>query len=260
LEPVGRRVPFVLSIPHCGTGFPPEVEDLFIPELRKAPDDTDWFLERLYDFASSLGITVIHAKYSRWVIDLNRVPDGKPLYNDGRIITELCPTIDFLGNPIYKKAEYEPDDGEKARRLSEYYEPYHSRIDDLIADLRSGFREVIFWDGHSIRRNVPSISDQPFPDLILGNNDGGTASDQIIASALEGLRSGPYEVSDNHPFKGGYLTRSKGDPERGVHALQLEMSKDLYMDSTETEYDDQKAGALKAHLKAVFEALIEVVR
>jgi N-formylglutamate deformylase len=79
-----------VSIPHCGTLFPKEIINDFDPALIKAPDDTDWFVDRLYDFAPSLGITMITAVFSRWVIDLNRHPDSKPLYNDGRIITELC--------------------------------------------------------------------------------------------------------------------------------------------------------------------------
>jgi N-formylglutamate amidohydrolase len=253
------EVPIVLSIPHCGTAIPEELSGHYAAELVAAPDDTDWYLDRLYDFAPGLGITMIYARYSRWVIDLNRVPDGKPLYNDGRLITELCPTTDFMGRPIYSAPQFEPDDAEKERRIREYYRPYHHRIDSLIADLRSRFEKVIFWDGHSIRRRVESISPEPFPDLILGNNDGQTASREIVGTAESALREGPYGLSSNHPFKGGYLTRSKGDPANGVHALQLEMSKDLYMDPSETEYDEQKAARLASHLKTVFERLIELV-
>ena len=171
----------------------------------------------------------------------------------------MCPTTDFQGRAIYDDPELEPDAEEKERRIREYYRPYHDRIDSLIADLRTKFRNVVFWDGHSIRRNVPSISPEPFPDLILGNNDGQTAGAEYIDAALDTLRSGKREVSHNDPFKGGYLTRSKGDPGNGVHALQLEMSKDLYMDDSETEYDEEKAAVLKAHLQAVFERLIRVL-
>ena len=258
IEPKTKPVPFILSIPHCGTEFPSELRSDYKPELSKAPDDTDWHLDRLYDFAPELGVTMIYARYSRWVIDLNRVPDGKPLYSDGRVITELCPTIDFLGNPIYADKGFEPDDTEKERRLAAYYRPYHAKIDETLAALRLEFGTAIFWDGHSIRRNVPSISTEPFPDLILGNNDGKTASEAVIRTALDALGAGPFAVSHNHPFKGGYLTRSKGDPENGIHALQLEMSKDLYMDAAETEYDEKKASVLKSHLRSVFERLIRM--
>ncbi|QQS43073.1 MAG: N-formylglutamate amidohydrolase [Acidobacteriota bacterium] len=259
VEPVSEAAPFVLSIPHCGVEFPTEVADRLEPSMTKAPDDTDWHLDRLYDFAPELGVTMIHARYSRWVIDLNREPEGRPLYDDGRIITELCPTTDFLGDLLYLDPDEAPDDTEKERRLEAYYRPYHSKIDEVISDLRAKFDNVIFWDGHSIRRLVPSIRPEPFPDLILGDNDGKTASRRIIDSAVGALSLGRYRLNHNDPFRGGYLTRSKGDPSNGVHGLQLEMSKDLYMDATETEYDENKAAVLKAHLQAVFERLIDAV-
>ena len=89
------EVPILLSVPHCGIAFPEELRDQFNPALSKSPDDTDWFVDKLYSFALELGIPMISATYSRWVIDLNRDPESKPLYQDGRIITALCPTTTF---------------------------------------------------------------------------------------------------------------------------------------------------------------------
>ncbi len=260
IEPKTEKVPFILSIPHCGLDFPAELKDRYIPEQIAFIDDTDFYLDRLYDFASDLGVTVIYAKYSRWVIDLNREPDSKPLYDDGRIITELCPTTDFLGRNIYKQKDFEPDDDEKARRLKEYFYPYHNKIDKVINDLKNKFGQVLFWDGHSIRREVKTIQKEPFPDFILGNNDGKTACENIINAALESLSSKDFDVKHNHPFKGGYLTRSKGNPEENVHALQLEMSKDLYMSDDESVYDVIKASEIKDLLKQTFENLISKLK
>ena len=67
---------FSLSIPHCGISFPNEIQSHFKEQKMMYPDDTDWYLEKLYDFAASMGITVIEAVYSRWVIDLNRTPQN----------------------------------------------------------------------------------------------------------------------------------------------------------------------------------------
>src|SRR5688500_19424432 len=100
--PTVQSIPILLSIPHCGTAFPDEIIGDYVPELINRPDDTDWFVDRLYSFAPSIGITVISAVWSRWVIDLNRHPDSKPLYNDGRIITDLCPVTTFLGQSLYR--------------------------------------------------------------------------------------------------------------------------------------------------------------
>ena len=79
------EVPIILSVPHCGIVFPADLTDQYKSDLISAPDDTDWFVDTLYDFVSYMGITMIAAQYSRWVIDLNRDPQSKPLYTDGRI-------------------------------------------------------------------------------------------------------------------------------------------------------------------------------
>jgi N-formylglutamate deformylase len=260
VEPTADKVPFILSIPHCGTEFPGELKSFYNPDLTETLDDTDWYLDKLYDFAPQLGITTIYARYSRWVIDLNREPDSKPLYDDGRMITELCPTTDFLGQKIYLKEEFEPDKKEKNRRLENYFYPYHQKIDEIIADLKRSFGEVVFWDGHSIRRNVKTIQSEPFPDFILGNNNGKTADPRYIETTLETLRSSHWQINHNQPFKGGYLTRSKGNPRNQVHALQLEMSKDIYMSNDETVYDDEKAAEVKKLLLKTFEALLATLK
>src|SRR5688500_10726528 len=102
ISPSAKKIPMLISVPHCGTAFPDELKDQYKAEFIKDPDDTDWFVDKLYDFASDLGMTMISAEYSRWVIDLNRDPESKPLYTDGRIITGLCPTTNFLGENIYR--------------------------------------------------------------------------------------------------------------------------------------------------------------
>src|SRR3954471_19733902 len=95
------QVPILISVPHCGVEFPNDIEHDYNQTLIQSPDDTDWFVDRLYDFAPAMGITMITATYSRWVIDLNRDLESKPLYNDGRIITGLCPVTNFLGESLY---------------------------------------------------------------------------------------------------------------------------------------------------------------
>ena len=130
--PQGGRVPLLLSIPHCGIQFPDELKGQYVPDLIKAPDDTDWYVDQLYDFAPSMGITVISAVYSRWVIDLNRDPDDLPLYTDGRIITGLCPVTNFLGDPIYIDRRDHVKGAEVNRRVDKYYEPYHDKLQQLL--------------------------------------------------------------------------------------------------------------------------------
>lgn len=257
-QPQGNEVPIILSVPHCGTQFPAELHGEFKPTLRQAPDDTDWFVDKLYDFGVEMGITMISANYSRWIIDLNRDPESKPLYTDGRIITALCPTTTFFGEAIYQDERKEVKGEEVRRRVSLYYTPYHQKVAELIEEKKEKFGKVLLWDCHSIRQYVPTIHQEKFPDLILGDADGTSASKKIIDTAYASLQGGDFSVLHNHPFKGGYITRSFGKPQQGVHALQLEMSKVMYMDDTERNYHEARATKMRDHLKQTLTSLIQL--
>lgn len=255
-EASGNKVPIILSVPHRGFAFPDELKDQFKPALRKSPDDTDWFVDTLYDFAPAMGITMITANYSRWVVDLNRDPNSKPLYSDGRIITALCPATTFLGEPIYMDERAEVEIPEVKRRVELYFKPYHQQLEKLLKETKKKFGKVLLWDCHSIRQYVPTIYKEKFPDLILGDNDARSASPELIEAAKTTLGHGPYSVSHNHPFKGGYITRHYGKPDLHQFALQLEMSKINYMDDQEKKYDRDRSDKMRKLLKSVFEKLI----
>ncbi|HEX9961983.1 MAG TPA: N-formylglutamate amidohydrolase [Pyrinomonadaceae bacterium] len=256
IEAKGETVPVILSVPHSGTDFPAEIKSHYRAGMTAQIDDTDWYVHDLYNFAPDLGITVIHARYSRWAIDLNRDPESVPLYTDGRIITGLTPSTDFLGNEIYVDKKFIPGGEETQRRLELYYRPYYRKIESLLQDRIDRYGQVLLWDAHSIRRFVPTIRKEAFPDLILGDNDEQSAAKEIIDIALNGLRAGKYEVNHNTPFKGGHITRYFGKPETRVHALQLEMSKIHYMNDDELTFNETRARAMRNLLRPVFEKLI----
>lgn len=256
-EPTSAPVPIIISVPHSGTKFPSEIKGHYKKRMRRHLDDTDWYVHKLYEFAPSLGITLIKANLSRWVIDLNRDPKSTPLYNDGRLITTNTPTTDFFGNKIYKSPKYEPDQAEINRRLNSYYWPYYQQLESLIETRKQQFGKVLLWDAHSIRHRVSTIQKDPFPDMILGNNDSQTADSDLIDTALNGLKSGSFQISHNTPFKGGHLTRYFGKPENNVHALQLEMNKILYMDDNEITMNEHRTAEVKIVLQKTFEALIQ---
>jgi N-formylglutamate deformylase len=260
IEPERNKVPLILSVPHCGIDFPAEIIDHYNREMAASPDDTDWFVHELYNFATEMGITIIHAKYSRWVIDLNRDPKSAPLYNDGRIITGLTTTTDFFGKEIYASTNYIPNQSEIDRRLKHYYWPYYAKIQELLDDRKKIFGKALLWDAHSIRHLVPTIRKDVFPDMILGNNDETTAAPQLIKTALKSLRSGKFEVSHNSPFKGGHITRYFGKPEKNQHALQLEMNKILYMDDSESKFEVTRANQMRSLLKKTFTNLITEIQ
>ena len=257
IEASAKKVPVIISIPHCGTQFPDELVNDYLPGQISSIDDTDWFLQDLYNFAPQMGITIVHAKYSRWVIDLNRDPKSAPLYNDGRLITGLTTTTDFIGNPIYKTGK-EPNQTEVERRLNVYYWPYYQKVQELLDERKKEFGKVLLWDAHSIRRMVPTIRKEAFPEMILGDNDETSADKKLIDITLSELRKG-FQVNHNDPFKGGHITRYFGKPNEHVHALQLERNKNLYMDDSERKFDEERSSKMREILKTNFSKLIEVL-
>jgi N-formylglutamate amidohydrolase len=257
IKPSAESVPIIVSVPHCGIAFPPELIHQYNPTLSTAPDDTDWFVDKLYDFAPALGITMITAHYSRWVIDLNRDPESKPLYSDGRIITALCPATNFLGESIYVDNREDIESDEVRRRVEQYYLPYHQKLQELLQSTKEKFGKVLLWDCHSIRQYVPTIRKEKFPDLILGDADETSCELKLIESTINILSSSGYTFQHNDPFKGGYITRQYGKPKRNEHALQLEMSKVNYMDDAEKNYHPERAEKMRRLLKRNFEQLID---
>ncbi|GBQ12004.1 N-formylglutamate deformylase [Swaminathania salitolerans] len=221
--------PVLVSLPHAGTDLMPGQEERMTPTGRARPD-TDWHLTRLYDFAPSLGIGVLSARYSRYVIDLNRGPDDATLY-PGRPKTGLVPCESFDGLPLYREGE-RPDAPETDRRRQTYWAPYHEALTAELNRLRSLWGWAVLWDGHSIRSRVPRLFEGRLPDLNLGTNDGASC-----AASLRALLAGDLAAQQRFSFvvdgrfKGGYTTRHYGRPGSGIHAVQMEMTQSSYLDA-----------------------------
>lgn len=229
----GKLKPIVLSVPHAGTYIPENIGTRLPSQMWKTPVDTDWYVHELYAPLAEAGITCIFANHSRFVIDLNRDRANHRLYTDGRPESTLVPTHTFMEEPLY--SGHAPDANEIAQRIVQYYDPYYNKIEEQLGMLRRQFAHVLFYDGHSIKRHVPSIRKDPFPDMILGNQSGKTCDARIMDAAFKHLTGAKYRVQKNDPFSGGFLTRHFGKPAMGIHALQLEMSQDLYMNEMTRE-------------------------
>lgn len=259
IAPTQPKVPILVSVPHSGTDFPEEIKQQYKPAQLASLEDTDWFVDKLYDFVSELGVTIIKAKYSRWVIDLNRNLNNKALYQDGRVITEIVTRTNFLGETIYKDNAY-PDVSEIQRRVDLYYQPYHQKIQEILDSFKVQYGKALLYDAHSIKKHVPSIRKEAFPDFVLGTNQEKSASQELIQIAIETLSKTAYSFSHNSPFRGGAITRSFGKPEKGYHAIQLERSKSIYMDDNEKNYSPERADKLKKVLKSMFIKFINILK
>lgn len=224
---VGKSA-LVVSCPHPGTGVPPEILARMTDEGRRLTD-TDWHVDKLYDFLGEFDATFIRAKLSRYVVDLNRDPEGHALY-PGRFETAMCPATTFVGAAIYSSG-HELRDSEIPDRRARYWEPYHAMLAELIAETRARHGYAVLLDAHSILSRVPTLFEGRLPDLNLGTVDGNSCTGDLQAAAANVLGGqSDFSFIANGRFKGGYITRHYGRPDRHIHAMQLEIAMCAYLD------------------------------
>jgi len=250
------RQPLIVSMPHVGIQVPAGIEREFTPVAR-ALKDTDWHVDRLYDFLPELGASVIAARYSRYVIDLNRPPDDAALY-PGMTHTGLCPTHSFAGEPLYGSGVDALPVGEVDARRQHYWQPYHTALGELIAATRVTAGFVLLLDAHSIRSYVPRLFTGRLPDINIGTDDGRSCAPELMLPLLAILAAqSRFSYVVNGRFKGGHITRSYGAPASGVHALQIELSQSAYMDEDRAIYDENRAAPLRELLQRMVEAMLQ---
>jgi N-formylglutamate deformylase len=249
--------PLLVSMPHVGTYVPAELAARMTDAALFLPD-TDWHLERLYDFLDALGASVLVATHSRYVIDLNRPPDNASLY-PGQDTTGLVPIDTFARAAVYRDGAL-PTDAEISSRVAQFWHPYHAQLERELERLRAAHGYALLWDAHCIASRVPRFFPGRLPDLNLGTADGASCASGVEAAVAAVAHAAPaYSAVLNGRFKGGYITRRYGRPDAGVHAVQLELAEIIYMDEAPPyEFDEVRAARLRPYLLAMLKKMLEV--
>ena len=246
--------PLLVSLPHASSFIPGALGRRMTGAALPAPD-TDWHVARLYDFAAGLGAGVLTATHSRYVVDLNRDPAGCALYA-GRDNTELCPLATFDNAPIYRPGEA-PDEAEIGDRIRLHWRPYHDRLRRELDRLLAAHGVAILFEGHTIRSKVPRFFDGTLADLNFGTDNGRSAAAGLRTRAYSVLERSPFEAVLDGRFTGGFITRTYGNPAGRVHALQLELTWQNYMDETPPfAWRPDRADALRPVLRALLQDLL----
>ena len=248
--------PLLVSLPHVGTHIPEALRPRFVDRALQV-EDTDWHLDRLYAFAAGLGASLLVPRCSRFVVDLNRPSDNRPMYA-GSNNTELCPTRFFTGDPVYRDGQA-PDEAEVQQRVATYWQPYHDALAAELARLKAEHGHAVLFDGHSIKSELPWLFEGQLPHMNLGTVGGASCAGSLQAQVVS-VFAGQSDYSHvlNGRFKGGHITRQYGRPADGVHAVQLEMCWRAYMDeSSPYAWHDDKAAAVTPLLRRLVGTLID---
>ncbi|MFC5756190.1 MULTISPECIES: N-formylglutamate amidohydrolase [unclassified Rhizobium] len=245
-EPVSQTIPFVYNSPHSGRIYPPE----FIAQSRlegiSIRRSEDHYVDELFGAAVELGAPLLLANFPRAYLDVNREPyeldprmfDGLlPPYaniNSLRVAGGLgtIPRIVAENMEIYAR-RLPVQEG--LDRVESVYKPYHSTLRRLIARTHVQFGFGVLIDCHSMPGNVRVAGSNARPDFIIGDRYGTSASAELSRTAIGILEEMGFAAIRNKPYAGGFITEHYGRPSRGLHALQIEVNRSIYVDEITLE-------------------------
>lgn len=237
IEPLRRTAPVVFASPHSGRRYPEALLSQTRLTLQSLRRSEDAFVDELFAGAAAYGAPVLCATVARAFVDLNRDPTelDPDMFHDGpprgafplspRVQAGLgaIPRIAGDGDEIYRRRL---PIAEAERRLSSVHRPYHAMLETLVAETQTLFGCAILIDCHS----MPSCARGPqAPDIVLGDRFGASCHPELTAFVEQVLRGMGYKVARNAPFAGGHTTQTYGRPRAGVHALQIELDRGLYL-------------------------------
>jgi N-formylglutamate amidohydrolase len=246
LHPDAGALPLVISSPHSGQIYPASL----LSELRVPVDRLrcleDGEIERLFGAAPDIGAPLLHARFARAYVDPNREAfeldaalfDGLPHHvnaSSARARAGLGTIPSRIGGEGIYRWRLSFDEAERRVRLA--YWPYHQALQGLIRRSHATFGAVLLLDCHS----MPSFaagggsSQEGLVDFALGDRFGRSCAPGLVERAELLLRARGFRVARNRPYAGGHITARYGRPETGVHALQIEVRRGLFMEERTRE-------------------------
>ena len=252
--------PIVVSVPHASVEVG-EMAAVLSPEL-DVRCDADLYVDRLYHIGEPTGpAACVAARLSRFICDLNRDPDDvsatavpahpAPRNSDGRGFVWAVTTS---GAAALRR----PLTLEEWRARAAIHAAYHGAIAQALERARSRFGFAILVDGHS----MPSMGRQGHQDVgrrradVVPGDRGGTSCSPILSRHVgDHFQARGYSVAFNVPYKGGFITAHHGQPAGGIHAIQIELSRDLYMDEQSFAIKDAGFARLQGTLAELLASL-----
>lgn len=240
-QPADQRVPFVFNSPHSGRFYPSRFLQMSRLDAVSIRRSEDFFVDELFSGAVPQGAPMLLAHFPRAYLDVNREPyeldprmfgDRLPPFANSRSIRVAgglgtVPRVVSEGIEIYRSRI---PVAEAKDRIANIYKPYHQALRDLLAKTHRRFGYAVLIDCHSMPASVRYGPEGIRPDFIIGDRFGTSASRGLSEAAAEILSGMGYLVTANKPYAGGFITEHYGRPLKGLHALQIEVNRGLYMD------------------------------
>ena len=245
-RPARRISPLIFASPHSGRDYAPELLAHVVLDRRAIRSSEDAFVDRLFDMAPKLGAPLLAARAPRAFIDLNRAADElDPGVIEGiaraphnpRISSGLgvIPRVVAGGRAIYRgKLSLAEADA----RIRRFWHPYHQALAALVEETRMAFGQAVLIDCHSMPHEAIEAHTrpgQPRPEVVLGDRYGATAGREVMERVEAAFSAAGLRVGRNAPFAGAYVAQAYGRPSRGVHVVQVEIDRALYMDEVRVE-------------------------
>ena len=266
LRPSQLTVPFVFNSPHSGRIYPQAFLDASRLDPLALRKSEDTLVEELFEPVVALGAPLMHARFPRSYLDVNREPyeldpaliaDALPHYANSQTVRVIgglgtIPRVVADQEEIYRKPL---GLSEALDRIDRLYLPYHAQLAELINGCHHAFGFAVLIDCHSMPSNPITEHAGPRPDFVLGDRFGTSCDPELPRFISKQLGAMGYEVAINKPYAGGYITEHYGRPADGFHALQIEINRALYLDEP-TYKKDRRFSALRAELEAMVQALL----
>lgn len=267
-EPPHWRGPLLFNSPHSGRIYPRAFLDASRLDLVTLRRSEDTFVDELVSGVIERGYPLMRAHFPRCYVDVNREPyELDPRMFEGRLPsfanTRSMRVAGGLGTvarvvgdaqEIYDQ-RISVDDA--LQRIESLYKPYHRTLRRLFARLHRDFGAAILIDCHSMPSTTNARDDRPRADVVIGDRYGTSCVGLLSAIVEDTLRDCGYAVSRNKPYAGGFITEHYGNPASGLHTIQLEINRALYMD--EKRYERAAGFArLKADLERLAANIAEI--
>src|SRR6202171_833997 len=241
VEPAHCRGPVLFNSPHSGRIYPRAfllTSRLALATLRRSEDS---FVGELIEGVVARGHPVVRAHFPRCYVDVNREPyELDPRMFEGRLPsfanTRSMRVAGGLGTVARVVGDAQEIYGQRIpvddaiRRIEGLYKPYHRALRRLFTRLHRGFGAAVLIDCHSMPSSAGSKDERPRSDVVIGDRYGTSSAAPVVECAEETLRALGYSVSRNKPYAGGFITEHYGNPAAGLHAVQLELNRAIYMD------------------------------